>query len=314
MKNNYDNDEECCTELVFNDLKKETIYGDNEEATEKLNEGTLFENIDNKKRHYDDIYEEKIDGTKKIKRLLNEEYFLKNDDDNDEKCCTELDFKDLKNETIYGKNEDIIEQLNKEDLFNITNRRLIKMITNKMKNEENEKALYKIIGRKNILETFVSQILKYFMDSIPDLLENKDECYAVQTRSKLKNSRNINMDENEDNIKNKLLRNVEALNKVQKKRGRPRKIIQEIKLQEPIKKRGRPRKVMNKSHENDKKRKFMESEDESDSDLDYDVKQKPKENNKKKHFKENKGEELKEEIQSESNSDLSSEDEKEEET
>ena len=69
------------------------------------------------------------------------------------------------------------------------------------------------------------------------------------------------MDENEDNIKNTLLRNVEALNKVQKKRGRPRKIIQGVKLQEPIKKRGRPRKVINKSHEYDKKRKCMESED-----------------------------------------------------
>ena len=136
----------------------------------------------------------------------------------------------------------------------------------------------------------------------------------MQTRSKLKNTKKINIDENEDNIKNKLFRNVEALNKVQKKRGRPRKIIHEVKLQEPIKKRGRLRKVINKSHENDKKPKFMESEDESDSDLDYDVKQKPKENNKKKHFKENKDVELEEEIYPESNSDLSSEDEKEEET
>ena len=93
---------------------------------------------------------------------------MKNDDDNDEKCCTELDFKDLKNETIYERNEDIIEQLNEEDLFNITNRRSIKMITNKIKNEENENALYKLIGRKNVLETFVSQILKYIMDSISD--------------------------------------------------------------------------------------------------------------------------------------------------
>ena len=93
------------------------------------------------------------------------------------------------------------------------------------------------------------------------------------------------MDENEDNIKNKLLRNVEALNNVQKKRGRPQKIIQEVKLQKPIRRRGRTRKFMNKSHGNDKKRKFMESEDESDSDLDYDVEKKPEENKKKKHFK-----------------------------
>ena len=76
--------------------------------------------------------------------------------------------------------------MNEEDLFNITNRRLINIITNKMKNEENGNALYKLIGRKNIPETFVSQILKYVMDSIPYLLKNKNNCYAVQTRSKLK--------------------------------------------------------------------------------------------------------------------------------
>ena len=84
LKNN-DNDEEYCIELDFKDLKKETIYGNKEETTEKLNEWTLFKNIDNKKRYYDDIYEEKIDGTKKIKGLLNEEYLLKNDNNNDEK-------------------------------------------------------------------------------------------------------------------------------------------------------------------------------------------------------------------------------------
>ena len=122
------------------------------------------------------------------------------------------------------------------------------------------------------------------------------------------------MDKNEGNIKNKLLRNFEVTDKIQKKRGRPRKIIQEVKLQEPIKKRGRPKNVMNKSPENNKKRKFMESEDESDSDPDYDVKQKPKANKKKKHVKENEDEEFKEECYFKSNSDLSSEDEKEEET
>ena len=119
------------------------------------------------------------------------------------------------------------------------------------------------------------------MDSIPILSENKNECYAMQTRSQLKNLRNISMDKNEDYMKNKLLWNVEVTNKVQKKRGRPRKIIEEIKLQEQIKRRGRPRKVINKSPENDKKRKFAESEDESDSDPDYDIKQKPKANKKR---------------------------------
>ena len=94
------------------------------------------------------------------------------------------------------------------------------------------------------------------------------------------------MDKNEDNMKNKLMRNFEVTNKVEKKRGRPRKIIRVIKLQEPIKRRGRHRKNINKSPENNKKRIFMESENECDSDLDYDVKQKPKVNKKKKKFKE----------------------------
>ena len=122
------------------------------------------------------------------------------------------------------------------------------------------------------------------------------------------------MDKNEDDIKNKLLTNVEVTNKIQKKRGRPRKIIEEVKLQEPIKKRGRPRKVINKSPKNNKKRKFMESEDEFNSDPDYDVKQKLKANKKKKHVKENEDEEFKEECCFKSNPDLSSGDEKEEET
>ena len=82
-------------------------------------------------------------------------------------------------------------------------------------------------------------------------------------------------------MKNKLLINVEVTNEVKKKRGRPRKIIQEVKLQEQIKRRGRPRKRINKSPEIDKKRKFTESEEESDSDPDYDIKQKPKANKKR---------------------------------
>ena len=107
----------------------------------------------------------------------------------------------------------------------------------------------------------------------------------MQNASQLKNSKYIS-NNNEDNIKNKLIRNVEVTNKVKRKRGRPRKIIQEVKLQEQIKRRSRPRKVMNKSPEINKKRKFTESEDESDSDPDYDIKQKPKAKKKRKHFKE----------------------------
>ena len=121
-----------------------------------------------------------------------------------------------------------------------------------MKNEGNGNALYKLIEEKNISEKFVPQTVKYVMDLIPDLLENKNNCCAMQTRSQLKKTWNINMDKNKDNIKNKLSRNFEATNKVQKKRGRPRKIIQKLKLQEPIEERDRPRKVINKSSENDK--------------------------------------------------------------
>ena len=79
------------------------------------------------------------------------------------------------------------------------------------------------------------------------------------------------MDKSDDAMKNKLLKTVEVTNKVQKKRRKPRKIIQEVKWQKSIKTRDRPNTVMNKLTENDKKRKFMESEDESDSDLDYGV-------------------------------------------
>ena len=57
---------------------------------------------------------------------------MKNDYDNDEKCCIELNFEDIKKGTIYGNNGKIIEQLNEENLFNISNKRLINII-NKMK-------------------------------------------------------------------------------------------------------------------------------------------------------------------------------------
>ena len=59
--------------------------------------------------------------------------------------------------------------------------------------------------------------------------------------------------------------------------------------------RSRLRKDINKSSENNKKRIFIESEDESDSDPDYGVIRKPKTNKKKKHSTENEDEELKEE-------------------
>ena len=44
------------------------------------------------------------------------------------------------------------------------------------------------------------------MAFIPILLENKNKCYAMQTRSQLRNLRIINMDKNEDTMKNKFLK------------------------------------------------------------------------------------------------------------
>ena len=213
---------------------------------------------------------------------------------------------------MYGNKEETIEQLNEEDLFGINNEWLINIIINKMKNEGNGNALYKLIEEKNISKTFVFQILKYVMNLIPILLENKNKRCAMQTRNQLKNSKNICTDNNKDNVKNKLIRNVDVESKVKKKRGRPRNIIQEIKLQESMKRRGRPRKDVNKSPENNKKRNFIESEDESGTDTG--VKQKPKAIKKKKHSKENEDEELEEESYFESNSALSIGDEKEGET
>ena len=155
---------------------------------------------------------------------------MKNDDDNDEKCYIKLDFKDVKKGGIYGNNEKTIEKVDEEDLFYIINKRLINIIINRVKNEGNGNAFYKVINEENISETFVSQYMKCVMDSIPILLENKNKCYAMQTRSHLEKSRNISMDRNEDNIKNKLIGNFEITNKLQRKRGRPQKIIQGMEL------------------------------------------------------------------------------------
>ena len=75
---------------------------------------------------------------------------------------------------------------------------------------------------QNIPERFVSQFLKHVMNLILILLKNRNKYYVIQTRSQLKNSKNTGMDKNEDNINNKLMRNIEVTNKVEKKRGRPR--------------------------------------------------------------------------------------------
>ena len=95
------------------------------------------------------------------------------------------------------------------------------------------------------------------------------------------NPKKISKDINRDSISNKLIKIFEVRNNVKRKRGRPQKIIQEIKLPETIKRRGRHRKYMNKSLKNGEKRKFAKSEDKSDSDLDYDIQQRPKANRRK---------------------------------
>ena len=154
---------------------------------EQLYEETLLKNVGHYKRYNNDneVDVEKIDKseTEEIKQLLNEEYLLKNDNDNDEKCYIELDFKDIKEGRNYENNEKTIEQLNEEDLFNIINKRLINIIMNKMKNKGNRSEL---INEQNISQKFVSQFLKCVMDSIRILLENKNKCYAMQTRSRNK--------------------------------------------------------------------------------------------------------------------------------
>ena len=100
--------------------------------------------------------------------------------------------------------------MDEENLFNFINKKSIDIILNKIKNEGNENALYLLIQEENISETFVSQVLRYVMDLIPILFKNKNECFAVRTRSQLKDSKNINNTKNEDNIKNKWIKNVEV--------------------------------------------------------------------------------------------------------
>ena len=189
-------------DIHYEDIEKQKIcehFGE----IEQLYEETLLKNVRHNK-HYnndDDVDAEKIDKseTEEIKQLVNEEYLLKNDNENDENYCIELHFKDINKGTNYENNEKTIEQFIEEDLFNVINKRLINILMNKMKNEGNGNEL---INEQNISETFVSQFLKCVMDSIPILLENKNKCYAMQTRSQLKNLTNINMDKNEDTKKN----------------------------------------------------------------------------------------------------------------
>ena len=74
---------------------------------------------------------------------------MKNDDNNDEKCCIESDFKNMKERTIYENNERITEHLNRENLFSTNDKGLIDIIINKMKNEGNANVLYQLIEEQN---------------------------------------------------------------------------------------------------------------------------------------------------------------------
>ena len=118
-------------DINYEDFEKPKTCEDFKDI-EQLNEETLFKNVDNKKRYYQDIDEEKIDKND------TEEYLLINDKDNNkdnEEKCIKLNIKDIKKGTVYGNNEKTIEQLDKEHLFDIINKRLINVIINKMKNE-----------------------------------------------------------------------------------------------------------------------------------------------------------------------------------
>ena len=132
-------------DINYEDLKKRRIH-ENFEELEKLYEEALFKNFDDEKRNYDDDYigKNNRNDTEKFKQLLNEEYLLKNDYNNDEKCCMKLDFEDIKKRTIYENNEKTIKPLEEENLFNVINKRLIDM--NKMKNEGNGNKLISDFG------------------------------------------------------------------------------------------------------------------------------------------------------------------------
>ena len=118
-------------DINYEDFEKRKTCEDFEDIGQ-LNQETLFKNVYNKKRYYGNMDEEKID------RNDTEEYLLINDKDNNkdnEEKCIKLNIKDIKKGTVYGNNEKTIEQLDKEHLFDIINKRLINVIINKMKNE-----------------------------------------------------------------------------------------------------------------------------------------------------------------------------------
>ena len=56
-----------------------------------------------------------------------------------------MNYKDIKEEKIHENNLVATKQLDEKNLFHIDKKRLFKIIMNKIKNEGNENALYKLI-------------------------------------------------------------------------------------------------------------------------------------------------------------------------
>ena len=92
-------------DINYEDFEKRKTCEDFENVGQ-LNEETLFPNGNNEKRYYEDINKGKIDRND-TEELLNDEYLLiddeDNDKDNDEKCCIELNIKDIKLMEIMKK-------------------------------------------------------------------------------------------------------------------------------------------------------------------------------------------------------------------
>ena len=103
------------TDLVnHEDIKKRKVCGYFKE-TKQLTKKNSFKNIDNERRYYDDIKEEKIvkNNSEEIEEFLNEEYLLEQND-HYKKCYDELNYKDVKKEKIYKNNSIATERLDEE--------------------------------------------------------------------------------------------------------------------------------------------------------------------------------------------------------
>ena len=111
-------------DINYEDFEKQKTYEDFKDIGQ-LNEETLLKNVDNKKRYYEDIDEEKIHRND-AEELFNEEYLLINDEDNDkdndQKCCIKSNIKDIKKEQFM----EIIKKLSKNQTKKINLSELMK--------------------------------------------------------------------------------------------------------------------------------------------------------------------------------------------